>query len=557
MLKSKRRLVALSLVIAMLAVMLIGCTKSTEPTTTSGSSGTTTASQSGTTTTAAPVKRDVVTMAMTSAADTLNPYNISGNYGDVIFDQIFDHLVYVAMDGTIKPRLADSWSMSADYTVATFKLNKNIKWHDGVAFTAKDVVFTAQLATNEKLVSNRRSYFSGIVGTDKNGVAADPTKIGVVAKDDYTLEIQFKTATDINAFLALDARFIYVLPKHLLENADPATIDTNAYFQKPIGTGAFKFDKQVSGERYELVANPDYFLGAPNFNKLIIRVMDAANIVPALMSGEIDLTSSLGEIPLDDWSLLQDSKDIIPDAVQSYGYQYMTINCSKAYFQDARVRKAINMAINRKTIVDQLLLGAGVTAVGPLANYHPYFNTAISKDPYDPAAAKKLLEEAGWDFNRELEFYVPTGNKVRENSATLIQQDLAAIGIKTKLQVMDFTSEITKLRNSEGDFGLLGGAGSVDPDDARVLMAVGTTMSFSHIQTPDLFDLATKARNQPTKELRKPLYDELQVKLAEECPYIWLYHAKTRMAHKDIFENLPSQDFPNLNYAAYSWTFKK
>ena len=119
-------------------------------------------------------------MAMTSAADTLNPYNISGNYGDVIFDQIFDHLVYVTMDGKFLPRLADSWEMSDDYTVATFKLNENVKWHDGEPFTAEDLVFTAQLVTNKDVISNRRNYFSSVAGTDDNGVAEDPSKVGFV-----------------------------------------------------------------------------------------------------------------------------------------------------------------------------------------------------------------------------------------------------------------------------------------------------------------------------------------------------------------------------------------
>ena len=89
----------------------------------------------------------------------------------------------------------------------------------------------------------------------------------------------------------------------IFKDADPAKLDADPFFQKPIGTGCFIFDKQVAGERYELTANEDYFLGAPNFNKLVIRVMDAASIVPGLMSGEIDLTSAQGEVPLDDWAL--------------------------------------------------------------------------------------------------------------------------------------------------------------------------------------------------------------------------------------------------------------
>ena len=98
---------------------------------------------------------------------------------------------------------------------------------------------------------------------------------------------------------------------------------------------------------------------------------------------------------------------------------------------------------------------------------------------------------------------------------------------------MDFTTQINNLRESKGDLGLLGGAGSVDPDDARVLLSVGTTMSFSHIQESALFDLATEAHNKPTSEQRKPLYYELQEKLVEGSP-IFGYTANVLMAHRDI-----------------------
>lgn len=114
MLKNKLKSLSLFMFTILIAAALIGC----------GNSNTTTPAETGTSGSGEPAKHDVVTMAMTSAADTLNPYNISGNYGDVIFDQIFDHLVYVTMDGKFLPRLADSWEMSDDYTVATFKLNK-------------------------------------------------------------------------------------------------------------------------------------------------------------------------------------------------------------------------------------------------------------------------------------------------------------------------------------------------------------------------------------------------------------------------------------------------
>lgn len=560
MARQKSKVLALALVFLLLAGLLAACggnasSQSAPAAASSGSTPAPASSGAASEPEQAGARREVVTMAMTSATDTLNPLNVSGNYGDIIFDQVFDRLVSVTMEGEYLPRLAESWEISEDYTVATFHLFDNIKWHDGEPFTAHDMVFTGQLSTNPDLVTNRRNYYASIVGTDDSGVCENPDELGIKAVDDYTLEITFKKPTDINAFIAMDNMRIYALPKHLLENADVANLDADPYFQNPIGTGAFKFESQVSGERYELVANMDYHQGAPSFDRLVIRVMDAASIVPGLMSGEVDITSHLGEIPLDDWTSLSGIENIVPAGTKSFGYQYMTINCSKEYFQDERVRRAISMAINRQAIVDQLLFGEGVIAYGPLPDFHPYFNKEIENDLYDPEGAKQILEEAGWDFDRELEFFVPTGNKVRENSATLIQQDLAAIGVKTKLQTMDFTTEINSLRESKGDFGLLGGAGSVDPDDARILLDVGTNMNFSHYPNADLFDLATDARNQPSRELRQPLYDQLQEELIEKMPYCWLYFANQRMAHNNTFASVPIEDFPNLEYRAYTWTF--
>ena len=382
---------------------------------------------------------DVVTIAMASAAETLHPYNITGNYGDVVFDMLYDRFFDYKADGEITPRLAESYETGTDADgnmTMTFHLAHNATWHDGEPITAKDVVFTAQLVTNPAITTNRRYYWASLKGTDDSGACEDPATLGVRAIDDYTVEYTFKKVIAADAYLYIEARFQYILPEHLLAGKDPAEIHKDAYFQAPVGSGPLKFDSQVPGERVELVANENYFRGRVNMDRLIIRTMAATNYVSALMSGEIDAVvgNGMGEIPLDDWAFIQQQDGITAVSSPRWGYQYMTINHQKEYFKDARVRKAISMAISRQDIVDQLLLGEGTISVSSVTPSSPYFDEKIAADPYDPEGAKALLDEAGWDYDRVIDFAVPIGNTIREKSALLIQQNLEAIGMKTEIR---------------------------------------------------------------------------------------------------------------------------
>lgn len=501
--------------------------------------------------------KNVITFAMCGSDDSYNPYNHNSNYGDIVYDMITDHLVYVAYDGSFEPRLADSWETNEDCTQMTFHLNHNVTWHDGEPFTADDVVFTCGIVTHPDVVTNRRAYFACLEGTDDSGVALTPYDIGVEAVDDYTVVITFKTPVDPSAFLCGDNRKWYILPEHLLADVEPALFHQCEYFQHPIGTGAFMFESMVPGDRVELVANPNYFLGAPNFDKLVMRTVTASNLVPGLMNGEIDILAGMGlaNIPLEDWDLAQEIEGIRTESLPNYGYQIMSINHRREYMQDSRVRLAISKAINRQAIVDQLAAGEGAIMYGPLVPSHPYFNEEIAVDPYNPEEARKLLEEAGWDFDRELLLMVPTGNKVREYSGAMIQNDLQAIGMKVSIQYSDLTSIIAMLGNDECDLALIGSSGSVDPDESRPHYEIGGGQNWGGITDPKYSELAVKGKSLTTFEERKAVYDEYQKVIAEECPIIYLYSTNSLVACRDFFDYVPMIDFALQNHKVHAWTF--
>lgn len=503
-------------------------------------------------------KNEVVTMAIISTWDTLNIYNTSGNYGNAVADQLFERLVYRTHDGKILPRLATSWEMADDYQSMTFKLNENVKWHDGQKLTAKDIVFTIQAMTNPEVDNYYRSAFNVLAGTDNDGVAQDPNSVGAEATDEYTVKFTFKEPKDPDSILNAFLSFLYVLPKHILSDGDPASINKSDFWKAPVGAGPFKYVKDVAGESLQLEAFTDYYQGSPDFKTLVVRVVPAANLTAGLMNGDIDVVA-MGSIPLADWNTVKNADGIVAASVNEYSYQYMLFNLSDSHaaFQDAKVRTAFDKAINKKLMVDQLMLGEGNIAVGPMPPYHPYYNDKLVANGYNPEEAKQLLEQAGFDFGKEYLMIVPQGNQVREQSALLIQQDLAAIGVKIKIETYDFATLLVMLREGKADFGLLGGGSNIDPAESSVILKPGDPRNYSLLTDSKWYDIAAKGASLTKPDERKIVYDDYQQALLEDQPYIWLYHQNSLWAHSKRLSNVPVDDFVWLNFATWQWKIAK
>jgi len=539
----------------MLQILLASCSR-TEGPPSAGSSGSAAPQGSAQ---AGDNRTGQVTIAIQAEPDTLNPYNVSGAYGDPINDVLYDKFFDISYQGELIPRLCTQYEDEVDEqgrTVLTFHMNENAKWQDGEPVTASDVVFTAKTITDPDTVTTRRFYWASLEGTDDSGVCTDPSKLGVEAIDEHTVRYTLKGPRAVDAYLIIEGRFQFILPEHLLGEIPPAQLHQDAFWQHPIGSGPFLFDSASSGERYEFVCNPDYYQGKPNMDRLIFVVMEPSNYAAALSSGQIDANTQLSEIMRDDWEFIQSIPGIETRSVTSYTYQWMNINQSRDYFKDARVRQAISFAINRQAIVDQLLAGEGMYAVSSITPSSPYFNPAFADDPYNPEKAKELLEQAGWDFDRVLDFPVPIGNKVREDSAVLIQQDLAKVGIKSEIRMVDFATVIVQMREGDFDLGLLGGSGA-DPDDVRLNFNINGANNFSHLDTMEFYEVLDKARSVSSTEERKQLYYQWQEMCYEQTPIVWLYHPNTLFAYNgEKFENYPCEDSLATNMRVMEWSFK-
>lgn len=494
----------------------------------------------------------IVTMAMTAPWDTLIPFNTTNANTDAVLELIFDKLIVVKADGSFKPRLADSWSMDDEtHTKITFNLNKNAKWHDGQPVTADDVVYTAELMSNPDISVARRSKVAPFAGTE-DGIRVEGEEFGVKAIDANTVEFTLKDPTNLDYMLDIMFRDFYILLKHCLEDIPVKDMLAADFWKAPIGSGPCIYESEISGERVEFTANKDYHINAPEFDRFVVKIVPASNLLSGLMNGEIDIVAGagIGNIPLNDWDMAGQQENLTTEAVESLGYQYLSCNTKNI---PQEVRQAVNMAINRDALVNNLMKGEGVPAPGPLAPSHRYFNEELLPIPYDVDKAKQMVEESGFDTSKTYRLNVSKGNEVREKSAPMIQQDLAKIGINVEIITTDHPTLLSTARKGEYDFALIGSGGSPDPGESVMNVTPGHLNNFSQNEDPSLGEVGRKGLNQFSFEDRKPYYDEYQMMLREQCPFVWLYFQKDLVAYNKKISNVCFEDYSLLNRSVWEW----
>lgn len=492
----------------------------------------------------------VITMAMVSAWDTLVPYDTTSAYSDLVFDILYDKLVYLKADGTYTPRLAESWEMSDDNKVLTFHLDKDAKWHDGVPVTAHDVVFTSLLYSAPSASTPRANQFNIFAGFNEG----DDT-LQVEALDDHTVQFTLSEPTNIDFLLFTKMRDVYILPKHLLGDIPYADVRSSDFWQDPVGSGPGIYESQISGERIVFSANKNFYLKSPQWDRLVVRVVPTQNLLSGLINGEIDVLGggTIASLQLSDWNMAQGIEDLVCVSVPSVSYQYMAVNTSNDYMT-REVRQAINLAINRKAIVDKLILGEGAVAFSNIRHDNVYYNPDI-EIPFDPEKAKQLLKKAGWDGSRTLVMSVPTGNTIREQSAVLIQQNLQDVGIKTKIESADFSTHLNRVRKGDFDFGFIGSGGSPDPSESVINFNPDHLNNFGQLSDWTIFKTGEAGQSAFSFEERKQHYDAFQLKIKEEVPWAFLYFPNSLFAHrKNVGGFTDVQDYSQQNRDVWNWT---
>ncbi len=481
---------------------------------------------------AAVKKGGTLTVSMIGDA-TLNPFTWPGQLPTVLVAKnVFSTLVkYSAADGfTPVPDLATKWSMSEDGKVWTFTLRDNVKWHDGKPFSAADVKFTLDNILSKDVRALFKSALTGV--TEVNAV--DPTTVTIATKE------------PVGSLPILLGYNIAIAPRHLLEGQDLNTLAD--YVRKPVGTGPFKVKEIVSGDRVTLTANEDYFEGRPNIDTLVYKVVpDINTVVAQLRTGELDMAAVEPENmqALKGVDRLNFVTALEPNTFAIY------LNNSRPPFDDARVRRALTMAIDRRAIVQQILLGEAVLATSAYSPaFGDYYNKAIQPYPYDVDKAAALMKEAGFTKTggkwvkegRPLAFglLVDKGNPTREQIALVAQQFWQDFGATVTVDVQEWAVYLRQGNARPGEYDTRTGwrITAPDPDKTSEYHSTGTNNHYAY-SNPRADKLLEQGRMETDRAKRIQIYHELQQVLYDDAPVCWLYYPNGILAVNKRVKNLP------------------
>ncbi|MCM3217413.1 ABC transporter substrate-binding protein [Niallia taxi] len=469
-------------------------------------------------------KGNTMYIGLVNAPVSFNPINSSDIAASWLEKFMFD--TFLEMTGPLEftPKLADSFETEDNQTF-TIKLNEKAEWSDGTPVTANDVAFTMNLVANPKTETAIGTYLTIIDGLNESGKFPDGvTEIpSLTIVDDKTIQFKTKTPVDPNMVKEqLGSKFM-ILPEHVLKDVAPEDLQKDPFMQKPTVTnGPFKFVQYAKDQYVEYEKNDNYYLGEVQLDKMFVKIMPAANLVAQLQTGEIQMNAAggIGKIAVQDFDTVKGFENVTTKTEKTYGYQNMMFNTEK--ITDEKVRQAFAYAIDREKIVNQLLKGEGEIVDGPYTSVSPYLDKDLATYTYDPEKAKQLLEEAGWDFDKTIDFVVPIGNKVREQSADIIAQNLEAIGIKLNTTTYDFPTIMSKAKAGEFDLLLMGFTNTIDPDVTTVYGS-NATSNYTNYSNPEVDKLLLAGKQEPDTEKRKEIYNELQAIWSKELPVFTLY----------------------------------
>ncbi|TQR32418.1 peptide ABC transporter substrate-binding protein [Campylobacter sp. MIT 99-7217] len=471
----------------------------------------------------AKTPKDTLIIGVENEPLRLNP--LFSEDHDEALAQIFSGLTRFDENMKIAPDLALSWHISKNGLEYIFKLRQDVFWHDGVKFSAKDVKFSLEALKDPKLNSAAKINFKDIKSVE--------------IINDYELKITLS-----KPFVAmLNVLSLGIVPSHLLQGKD---LNTASFNQNPIGTGAFKFKQWKKGEFISFEANENYHLGKVQSKKLIFKFIKDANLVSTqLKSGEIDA----GLIGFESVKSFENDKRFKLLIEKSADYRALMYNLNHPVLKQIEVRRALNYAVNKESIVKNLLHLLGSKANQPLEK-----SWASSKDfidfKYDPKKAEQILQKAGWKKNQrgilekdglELSFeaYAMSNDSLRVALVNLLKSDFSKLGIELKAIAKPSGSfDYTKI-----DSFLVGWGSPNDPDlhTFRVFESSQDNeegWNFGHYKNKIVDQSLQEARTSLDELKRKAEYAKFIKALQEDPPFLFLVYLDFALAFKSEIEGI-------------------
>ena len=464
---------------------------------------------------------NVLIVGQIAEPQTLDPQVSTAANDFRILTNMFEGLVRFA-EGTleVEPALATDWTISDDGLVYTFTLREGVTFHDGTPFNAEAVKFTF-----DRMLDEEHPYYdTGPFPLSFN--FADVTSVEVL--DEYTVE--FTLGTPFAPFMTNLATNtgVIVSPTAVAEYGED-------FGRNPVGTGPFKFEEWQSNTRVVVSRNEDYWGDPAGMETVVFRpITDANTRVAEMLSGGIDI---MVEVPPDNVSMFaEDPSFTVYDAVGPHTW-YVMLNAKEGPFADPLVRQAANYAVNKETLVNDVLSGTADVSAGPIPPAFAWaYNDAVEPYPYDPEMAEQLLEESGVE-DLSVTFYVTEGGSGMLDPipmGTAIQADLEAVGFDVEIETYEWNTFLANVNPGlEGKADMAEMAWMTTDPDTLPFLTLRTAawpedggFNSSYYSNVDVDEMLDQARMETDPETRAALYRDLQQVVHDDAPWIFVANWK-------------------------------
>ncbi|HEV2738983.1 MAG TPA: peptide ABC transporter substrate-binding protein [Candidatus Elarobacter sp.] len=473
----------------------------------------------------------------------------------------FEPFIDVDERGTPVPVLLDriptveNGGLSRDGRVITYTLRAGVRWQDGVAVSARDVVWTLHAILDDRNPVRSRAGYDRVA----NAEALNARTVRVTLKEPW--------APAVATLFSYGTAPQYVLPAHLLEKE--AKLETSAFASHPVGNGPYRFVSWTRGDHLVYEANPSYWRGAPKVARLDIRIVpDPGTNFTLLQSGGLD------------WNLMSPSQRQSLGKPAQLAFRTVplalvagiAINVTHRPLDDVRVRRAIAASIDRATISKKITFGRYpvVDTAQPLSSWAR--DPSVREPGYDPAAADRLLDAAGWKRGADgvrakdgkplaLTYVQFPESQTGVRVATVVQSELTARGLRVSIKSLSNVqlflpkSQGGALASGAFDLAYVPWPMGADPDDS-FLLSCGGNANYMRWCGRDVDALERRALVAPSRDERRTLYAQIQRRVADAVPIVYLFNPSYSYAYRTALGGYYPNAF-NPTWNAYRWTLTR
>ncbi len=465
----------------------------------------------------AATAKDDVTIGLAVEPPGLDPTSgAAAAISEVTWQNIYEGLTRVDESGAVLPGLAESWKAD-DARIYTFTLRDGVTFHNGTKLTAAQVKFTFERNAAATSTNKRKRVFANMASVE--------------TPDDRTVKITLKQPSSLLPFFLGEATAAIV---------SPDTIEGDA--TTPVGTGPFRFIKWTRGDSVVLEKFPNHRDAA----KIALArgtfrfIGDPSAQTAALLAGDLDYMPNMGALESVERFKSDGRFQILVGATE--GETFVGINNQRAPFTDVRVRRAVNLAIDRKAIIEGANNGYGQPIASHATRSNPYFLDLTAQFSYDPAQARKLLAEAGFPSGFETVFKLPPQPYARR-SGEIVAALLGEVGIRAKLEPIEWAQWLDQVFKQK-NYGL---TVIMQPEPWDIFNYTDPGYFYQY-DNADFRALMQTAEASTTPEQAKANFQTAQRKLADDAVNAWLFEfPKVSVAQKalqGLWHNAPMAVYP-------------